>query len=537
MNNLRKASGIIFLISLVLLIDAWFKQKPKIIESAPQTIKEINDLDRPQISQDLTQNLEQRPETSDVNKTENKFETYEIENSKVVIEFSSYGAQINKVIFKEYKDRNTKKPLSFLELNENYTFVAQSGFISESLPSHSDNFVLNSNKTLTNGNQEITFELRKPGFTLKKKYTIEKDSYLIKVFHSISGRDINKNEPIYLRLLRDDKIDSGKSMLMPTFSGAAIYTAEEKYQKVKLENIKKGKDKHIKVSDNGWIGYVQQYFVAAIIPPKDEKREYFTRFTKNNKFAIGLMGFGNYDDKSVTYEHLLYIGPQIQKEISEISEGLDLTVDYSWLTIIASPLFNLLFYINSLVGNWGLAIIILTFIIKLIFFPLSAASYKSMAKMKKLSPQLMKLKESYGDDKMKMQQSMMELYKKEKINPLGGCLPILVQIPVFIALYWVLLGSVELREAPFYFWIKDLSVKDPFYVLPILMAISMIAQTYLNPTPPDPVQAKIMKIMPFVFSIFFFFFPAGLVLYWLINNILSILQQWYITKNLEAKKN
>ena len=337
MNNLRKASGIIFLISLVLLIDAWFKQKPKINEAAPQTIKEIDDLDRPQISQDLTQNLEQRSENSDVNKTENNFETYEIENSKVIIEFSSYGAQINKVIFKDYKDRKTKKPLSFLELNDNYTFVAQSGFISESLPSHSDNFILNSNKTLANGNQEITFELSKPGFTLIKKYTIEKDSYLIKVAHSISGRDINKNEPIYLRLLRDDKIDSGKSMLMPTFSGAAIYTAEEKYQKVKLENIKKGKDKHIKVSDNGWIGYVQQYFVAAIIPAKGEKREYFTRFTKNNKFAIGLMGFGNYDDKSATYEHQLYIGPQIQKEISEISEGLDLTVDYSWLTIIASP--------------------------------------------------------------------------------------------------------------------------------------------------------------------------------------------------------
>ena len=537
MNNLRKASGIIFLISLVLLIDAWFKQKPKINEAPPQTINEINDSDRPQISQDLTQNVEQRTEPSDLNKTENKAEIYEIENNKVIIEFSSYGAQINKVVFKDYKDRGTKKPLNFLEHNAINTFVAQSGFVSESLPSHSDNFVLNSNKTLSNGSQEITFGISKPGFTLIKKYTIEKDSYLIKVAHSISGADINKNEPIYLRFLRDDKIDTGKSMLMPTFSGAAIYTSEKKYQKVKLDNIKKGKDKHIKVSDNGWIGYVQQYFVAAIIPAKGEKREYFTRFTKNNKFAIGLIGYGNYENKSATYEHQFYIGPQIQKEISEISEGLELTVDYSWLTIIASPLFNLLFYINSLVGNWGLAIIILTFIIKLIFFPLSAASYKSMAKMKKLSPQLMKLKESYGDDKMKMQQSMMELYKKEKINPLGGCFPILVQIPVFIALYWVLLGSVELREAPFYFWIKDLSVKDPFYVLPVLMAISMIAQTYLNPTPPDPVQAKIMKIMPFVFSIFFFFFPAGLVLYWLVNNILSILQQWYITKNLEEKKN
>ena len=537
MNNLRKASGIIFLISLVLLIDAWFKQKPRIDVSNPQIVNEINDLDRPQISQNLSKNVEQKPESKDFSKNEINVETYEIENNKVIIEFSTYGAQINKVVLKDYRDRKTEDPLNFLELNDVNTFVAQSGFVSTSLPSHSDNYILNSNKTLANGSQEITFEIVKPGFTLTKKYTLEKDSYLIKVNHFISGRDINENEPIYLRLLRDDKIDSGKSMLMPTFSGAAIYTSEEKYQKVKLENRKKGKDKHIKISDNGWIGYVQQYFVAAIIPGKGEKREYFTRFTKNEKFAIGLIGYGNFIDNSVAYEQQFYIGPQIQKEISKISEGLELTVDYSWLTIIASPLFNLLFYINSMVGNWGLAIIILTFIIKLIFFPLSAASYKSMAKMKKLSPQLMKLKESYGDDKMKMQQSMMELYKKEKINPLGGCFPILVQIPVFIALYWVLLGSVELREAPFYFWIKDLSVKDPFYVLPVLMAASMIAQTYLNPTPPDPVQAKIMKIMPFVFSIFFFFFPAGLVLYWLVNNILSILQQWYITKNLETKKN
>ncbi len=232
----------------------------------------------------------------------------------------------------------------------------------------------------------------------------------------------------------------------------------------------------------------------------------------------------------------LYAGPQEQDKLKVLSPGLELVVDYGWLTILASPLFWLLSTLHGFIGNWGWSIVLLTLIIKLIFFPLSAAGYKSMAKMRVLSPRLQQLKESYGDDKQKFQQAMMELYKTEKINPLGGCMPILVQIPFFIALYWVLLASVELRDAPFIFWITDLSAKDPYYVLPVLMALSMVAQSWLSPAPPDPVQAKVMKIMPVVFSIFFFFFASGLVLYWLVNNVLSIAQQWTITRAIEGGK-
>jgi YidC/Oxa1 family membrane protein insertase len=229
----------------------------------------------------------------------------------------------------------------------------------------------------------------------------------------------------------------------------------------------------------------------------------------------------------------LYAGPQDQEKLDRLAPGLDLAVDYGWLTVIAVPLFWVLAWMNGLVGNWGIAIILLTVVIKLLFYPLSEASYRSMGKMRVLAPKLQRLKEQYGDDRQRLQQAMMDLYKSEKVNPLGGCLPIIVQIPVFIALYWVLLASVELRHAPFMLWIDDLSTPDPWFILPVLMGATMIIQTKLNPEPPDPVQAKVMKIMPIAFSIFFFFFPAGLVLYWLVNNVLSILQQWHINRVLE----
>jgi len=238
-------------------------------------------------------------------------------------------------------------------------------------------------------------------------------------------------------------------------------------------------------------------------------------------------------DKSATLTVPLYAGPQEQAKLDKLAPGLDLTVDYGWLTVIAVPLFWVLAWLNRWVGNWGIAIIVLTVIIKLLFYPLSEASYRSMAKMRVLAPKLQKLKDQYGNDRQRMQQAMMELYKTEKINPLGGCLPIVVQIPVFIALYWVLLASVELRHAPFMLWINDLAAPDPWFILPVLMGATMIVQTKLNPEPPDPVQAKVMKIMPIAFSVFFFFFPAGLVLYWLVNNVLSIAQQWHINRLLE----
>ncbi|KPK32973.1 MAG: insertase, partial [Betaproteobacteria bacterium SG8_40] len=377
------------------------------------------------------------------------------------------------------------------------------------------------------------------GYEVVLRYTFHRGSYVIDVDYEI----VNKTSaPLsaygYFQFLRDGNPAAGDSKMQPTYTGGAIYTEESKFTKVDFEDMDKGKVEYPKKAEDGWAAIVQHYFVAAWLPEQGTTREYFTKARDNGLYAVGIIepvptiapgGQGSIGSR-------LYAGPQDQKTISKLAPGLELTVDYGWLTVIAAPLFWLLSTIHGWVGNWGVAIVLLTVIIKLIFYPLSAASYKSMAKMRVLAPKLQALKETYGDDRQRMQQAMMEMYKTEKINPLGGCLPILVQIPVFIALYWVLLASVELRNAPFILWIHDLSAKDPYYVLPVLMGLSMIVQSWLSPTPPDPVQAKIMKIMPVVFSVFFFFFPAGLVLYWLVNNILSIAQQWHITRGIERSK-
>jgi YidC/Oxa1 family membrane protein insertase len=286
------------------------------------------------------------------------------------------------------------------------------------------------------------------------------------------------------------------------------------------------------------MAFVQHYFVSAWIVPEKVTRDYGALkrndglYSGNVVVQPGTVAPG----ASAQVKVSLYAGPQEQRRLQAAAPGLDLVVDYGWLAIIAWPLFWLLEKFHLLSGNWGVAIILLTVLIKLVFFPLSAASYKSMAKMKLITPRLTKLREMYANDRQKMNQAMMELYRTEKINPLGGCFPILVQIPVFIALYWVLLAAIELRHAPFMLWIKDLSALDPYYVLPILMMVTMVLQTRMNPVPPDPVQARIMQVMPFVFSIFFFFFPAGLVLYWLVNNILSIAQQWQIQRMFNRDK-
>jgi YidC/Oxa1 family membrane protein insertase len=308
--------------------------------------------------------------------------------------------------------------------------------------------------------------------------------------------------------------------------------------KVPFGDIDKGKVPYPKSADTGWAAMIQHYFVTAILPPEKATREYYTRKIADNQYTTGaiLPVAPIAPGATGTVGARVYAGPQEQEKLESVAPGLDLVVDYGWLTVIAAPLFWVLEWFHGWLGNWGLAIIALTVLIKLIFFPLSAASYKSMARMKKVTPRLTKMREMYGNDRAKMNQAMMELYKEEKINPLGGCLPIVVQIPVFIALYWVLLASVELRQAPFFGWIKDLSVPDPFFILPAIMMGSMIIQTKMSPTPPDPVQAKVMMIMPFAFGVMFFFFPAGLVLYWVVNNVLSIAQQWQITRMMEGGK-
>lgn len=416
-------------------------------------------------------------------------------------------------------------------------YVAQSGLIGDSLPSHKKLFTSAATTyTLKQGEDWLEVRLNwtgEDGIQVDKVYTFHRGSYIIDLAYEIRNNSNQTLHPsVYYQIIHDSESNQGSAM-MPTFTGGAFYTADEKFNKLPFDDM--AEEDLLLNTKNGWVGLVQHYFVSAWIPKEGMSRVFYTRQLSNDIFSIGSKSaLGSIaPGSSLSVDAKLYAGPQTQEDLKVAAPGLEYTVDYGWLTIIASPLFWILSAIERLVGNWGVAIIILTILIKLAFYPLSATSYRSMAHMRELAPRLQRMKEQYGDDRQKFQQAMIELYRKEKINPMGGCLPIVVQIPVFIALYWVLLGSVELRHAPFMLWINDLSAPDPYYVLPILMGLTMIIQTKLNPTPPDPLQARIMMIMPIVFSVFFFFFPAGLVLYWLVNNILSIAQQWQINRSTE----
>lgn len=416
-------------------------------------------------------------------------------------------------------------------------YVAQSGLIGNDLPTHKSLFTAEaSNYKLQEGSNQLEVRLSwhgDNGVQVDKIYTFHRGSYVVDINYQIkNGSSIAIEPSIYYQIVHDSKSNQGSAM-MPTFTGGAYFTEADKYKKVKFTDM--GKADLSKHTQDGWIGLVQHYFVGAWIPKEGLSREFYTKKLADDIFSIGTVSSLGViaPGAGIDVPAKFYAGPQTHKDLVAAAPGLEYTVDYGWLTVIASPLFWVLSAIQKVVHNWGVAIILLTILIKLAFYPLSAASYRSMAHMREMAPRLQSLKEKFGDDRQKMQQAMMELYKTEKINPMGGCLPILIQIPVFIALYWVLLGSVEMRHAPFMLWIHDLSTPDPYYVLPILMGATMIIQTRLNPTPPDPIQAKIMTIMPIVFSIFFFFFPAGLVLYWLVNNILSIAQQWHINRTTE----
>jgi YidC/Oxa1 family membrane protein insertase len=370
--------------------------------------------------------------------------------------------------------------------------------------------------------------------------SFQRGSYLIDVAYEIrNGSDQAITPHAYFQLTRDgNPAEQVEAFGVTTFTGPAVFTDAGKFQKVHFEDIRDGDAKFVKTASDGWVAMVQHYFVSAWLPEQGTQREYFARSLGNNLYSAGLImpvaAIAPGAEASVGTR--LYAGPQEQDKLEGIAPGLDLVVDYGWLTVIAAPLFWVLSWFHSLTGNWGWAIILVTVAIKAVFFPLSAASYKSMAKMRVLGPRLQRMKELYGNDKAKMQQEMMNLYRTEKINPLGGCLPILVQIPVFIALYWVLLGSVEMRHAPWLGWIQDLSAKDPYFILPVIMGASMLIQMKLNPTPPDPIQAKVMMAMPIIFTFMFLWFPSGLVLYWVVNNVLSIAQQWQITRMIESGK-
>ena len=392
---------------------------------------------------------------------------------------------------------------------------------------------------LANGQEQLVVDLKfsDNGVNYIKRFSFKRGEYDLNVSYLIdnqSGQAWSGN--MFAQLKRDASGDPSSSTATgtATYLGAALWTAGEPYKKVSMKDIDKGSLKE-NVS-GGWVAWLQHYFVTAWIPAKSDNNVVQTRKDSQGNYIIGYTGpaISVPAGGKVETSAMLYAGPKIQSKLKELSPGLELTVDYGFLWFIAQPIFWLLQHIHSLLGNWGWSIIVLTMLIKGLFFPLSAASYRSMARMRAVAPKLAALKERFGDDRQKMSQAMMELYKKEKINPLGGCLPILVQMPVFLALYWVLLESVEMRQAPWMLWITDLSIKDPFFILPIIMGATMFIQQRLNPTPPDPMQAKVMKMMPIIFTFFFLWFPAGLVLYWVVNNCLSISQQWYITRRIEA---
>ncbi|MBS1143873.1 MAG: yidC [Proteobacteria bacterium] len=468
-------------------------------------------------------------------------ETFTVTTDLLKATISTQGGDIVGLELLKYKEHDNKDK-TFVLFDPAHQYLAQAGLIGEGLPTHRSLFKRVSGATsLADADNELKLRLESTdqnGVKVAKVLTFKRGSYQIDVAWEIAnGSDKAIAPHAYFQLQRDDVAPAGETKMVSTFTGPAVYTDADKYQKIDFSAIADNKAKFAKTADNGWLAMVQHYFVAAWVPKEKAQREFYMRKLEgSNVFQTGVIvpiaeiAPGAKGETAVS----LYAGPQEQSVLKQVATGLDLVVDYGWLTVVAAPIFWALEAIHKLVGNWGWAIVILTIIIKAIFFPLSAASYKSMAKMKVLTPRLMQLKERFGDDKQRLNQEMMKLYQTEKVNPLGGCLPILVQIPVFIALYWVLLGAVEMRDAPWILWIQDLASADPYYILPIIMMVSMFVQTKLNPTPPDPIQAKVMMAMPLIFGFMFFWFPAGLVLYWVVNNVLSIAQQWQITRLIDA---
>ncbi|MEA3131451.1 membrane protein insertase YidC [Paraburkholderia fungorum] len=459
-------------------------------------------------------------------------------------EIDTRGGTLSKLsLVKQGDGKQPDLVITLFDRTANHTYVARTGLLGGDFPNHNDIYTLLPNQPTDLTGDEKSFKLSfespvKGGVKVIKTYTFTRGSYVIGVDTKIENVGTAPVTPsVYMELVRDDQpVETPR--FSHTFIGPAVYTDQHHFQKMTFGDIDKNKEDFVNSADNGWIAMVQHYFASAWIPQQGAKRDIYVEKIDPTLYRVGVkqpvatLAPG----QSVDVSARLFAGPEEERMLEGIAPGLELVKDYGWVTIIAKPLFWLLEKIHSYVGNWGWSIVLLTLLIKAVFFPLSAASYKSMARMKAITPRMQALRERFKGDPQKMNSALMELYKTEKVNPFGGCLPVVIQIPVFISLYWVLLSSVEMRGAPWILWIHDLSQQDPFFILPVLMAVSMFLQTKLNPTPPDPVQAKMMMFMPIAFSVMFFFFPAGLVLYYVVNNVLSIAQQYYITRMMGQAK-
>jgi YidC/Oxa1 family membrane protein insertase len=538
MDTQRLILFIVFSFSILMLWDAWQKEQQP--ASVGQIAHEKLRISQPPIPTVRTVDAPSKD-------TDGPLQTgvrVKIQTDLIYAEIDTLGGDVRKLeLLKHHDTLDKSKNFILLDDNPKHLYIAQSGLIGNDLPTHKSLFSTAATQyKLAEGADNVQVRLTwsgENGIKVDKVFTFQKGNYVVDVAYEIHNGSATPLDPhTYFQLVRNGQPPIGDPKFITTYTGPAVYTEKEKFNKIAFSDIEKDKASYPKQSNDGWIAMIQLYFLSAWLPAIDQPRENYVKKLGDDLYGVGtVLPLGTIDPgttKKITVP--LYAGPQEQDHLSKVAPGLDLAVDYGVLTVISAPLFWLLALLNKLVQNWGIAIILLTVLIKLAFYPLSAKSYRSMAQMRVLGPKLQKLKEQYGDDRQRLHTAMMELYKTEKVNPLGGCLPVVVQIPVFIALYWALLNSVEMRQAPFMLWINDLSAPDPYYILPIVMGITMIIQTKLNPTPPDPIQAKVMMIMPIAFSVFFFFFPAGLVLYWVVNNVLSIAQQWYVTHGVEQEK-
>jgi len=554
MNDIRRTIlWVVFGFSLVMLWDQWQisnGKKPTFFPSTSQTqsantptLTPSSTL--PENNKSIDGGLPQTSEKTASNSSE--FQRIDVETDVLKLQFSSEGGSLVKAELLKHKDvHRIGSNVQLMDDSKERIYLAQSGLIggnsSLTWPTHKTQMTFSGSRKLQDSEKQIQlrFESATVGdLKLVKTYTLTRGSYAVEVMHEIENiSKMTVTPQLYLQLVRDGNKPEGESSFYSTFTGPAVFTGQKKYQKIEFSDIEKNKAEFEKQTSQGYVAMVQHYFVSAWMLDDNLQREIFARKIENNLFSVGMVASlpSILAGQKMTNTARLYIGPQEEKVLESLYPGLELVKDYGWLTILSKPLYWLLYELYRVIGNWGWAIVALVVVLKIAFYWLNSQAYKSMGKMKAINPKIMEMRERLKDNPQQMQLEMMKIYREEKVNPLGGCLPIAVQIPFFIALYWVLLSSVEMRNAPWVGWVHDLAAPDPWFILPLLMTGTSMLQTWLNPTPPDPIQAKMMWFMPLAFSVMFFFFPAGLVLYWLSNNILSIAQQWMINKQLGVMK-
>ena len=557
MNDMRRTIlWVVFSMSLFLIWDAWNKHTghPSIFAPSPAATPTASAAGPSASGVPALPASERLSQTAPVPVAQASAgdERIEVSTDFIKATLSTRGGDLVKVeLLRQVDPQDHGKHMVLLDQSPERLYVAQTGLVPPAggagLPNHHSLMkLLPDERSLKDGNSEIHVRFESEavgGIKLLKTYTFHRSDNVIAVKHEVINNTTTPTSPrLYLQLVRDGNAPAGESSFYFTFTGPALYTDATKFTKIDFKEIEKRKPgekpAHDIEADNGWVAMVQHYFATAWLIDKSDGskqlREFYTGKVANNAYSIGMIvPLGELPPGAAkTFDARLFVGPQEENKLASLAPGLELVKDYGWFTVLAKPLFWLLTQLHKIIGNWGWAIVGLVVLLKIGFYWLNATAYRSMAKMKAINPKVMVMRERLKDKPQEMQQEMMRIYREEKVNPLGGCLPIFVQMPFFIALYWVLLSSVEMRNAPWIGWITDLSAKDPFFILPLLMTGTTMFQTWLNPTPPDPVQAKMMWIMPLVFSAMFFVFPAGLVLYWLTNNILSIAQQYIINKQL-----